>query len=195
MPRSYNSEKRKQLEDEMRERIVAATVKLHAEKGPMDTSYKDIAQKADVATPTVYKYFPNLSNLFFACTRHAAKQAPAQSEDDFNGLDSMRDRVAALVHMRCRAHAYFDPWLRWGGERVIPEVVSLLQDDSAMTRKLILKALFPVYPQGKVPKEIMRMTLMLVGYHAWANLQAEVNISQKQIETYLVNSICKLIEQ
>jgi len=195
MPRSYNSEKRKQLEGEMREKIVAATVKLHAEKGPIETSYKDIALRADVAKPTVYKYFPNISNLFLACTRHAAKRAPAQSEEDFNGLSSLHDRVAALVHMRCRAHAYFDPWLRWGGERVIPEMVSLMQEDSTMARKLIQRALSPAYPKGNVPKEIMSMTQMLVGYHAWANLQAEGGITQKQIEAYLVNTICKLIEQ
>ncbi len=193
MPRSYNSEKRKQLEGEMRQKIVKATVKLHAEKGPAATSYKDIAKKADVAIPTVYKHFPELGGLFYACTRHAAMQAPAQSEDVFSGLSSLRERVAALVHMRCKAHAYFDPWLRWGGERVIPEVISLLQEDNAMARKLIVKSLSPAYPKGNVPKEIMSMTLILIGYHTWANLQAEGGITQKQIETYLTNSICKLI--
>jgi AcrR family transcriptional regulator len=193
VPRSYNSEKRKQLESEMRQKIVKATVKLHAEKGPAATSYKDIAKKADVAIPTVYKHFPDLGGLFYACTRHAAMQAPAQSEDAFSGLSPLRERVAELVHMRCKAHAYFDPWLRWGGERVIPEVISLLQEDSAMARKLIVKALSPAYPKGSVPKEIMSMTLMLIGYHAWASLQAESGVTQKQIEAYLTNSICKLV--
>ena len=69
MPRSYNSEKRKQLENELRQRIVEATVALHAEKGASATSYKDIAKRADVAIPTVYKNFPDLSGLFYACTR------------------------------------------------------------------------------------------------------------------------------
>lgn len=193
MPRSYNSEKRKQLENEMRQRIVKATVKLHADKGAAATSYKDIAKKADVAIPTVYKHFPELSNLLYACTRHAAMLAPVQSEDAFTGIPSLRERVAALVHMRCKAHAYFHPWLRWGGERVIPEVISLLQDDGVMARNLILKAFSPAYPKGNAPKEIMSMTLVLIGYHTWASLHANGGITQKQIETYLTNSICKLI--
>lgn len=195
MPRKYNSEKRKQLESKLRQRIVEATVALHAEKGPFATSYKDIATKADVAVPTVYKNFPDLSALFFACTRHAAAQAPSQSEEMFAGISGWRKRVAVLVRARCKVHAYFDPWLKWGGDRVVPEVISLLQEDREMTRKLIIKALSPVYVSGKVPREIMSMGLLLLGYQSWANLHIQSGITQKQIETYLTNTICKLVEK
>jgi AcrR family transcriptional regulator len=194
MPRNYNSEKRKQLESELRQRIVEATVALHAEKGPVETSYRDIAQKADVSIPTVYKNFPDLRGLFLACTRHAASMAPEQSEEMFAGLESLRERIAALVHARCKAHLYFDPWFRWGGERVVPEIISLLQEDGVISRRLIRKALLPAYPNGRPPREIMSMTLLLLGYQAWAGLQTQGGISQKQIEAYLTNSICRLAE-
>jgi AcrR family transcriptional regulator len=194
MPRSYNSEKRKQLENELRQRIVEATVALHAEKGASATSYKDIAKRADVAIPTVYKNFPDLSGLFYACTRHAAALAPAQSEEMFITASSLHQRVAALVHIRCRVHAYFDPWLKWGGDRVMPEVISLLKEDDAQTRRLIRKAFAPAYAHGKIPKELLTMSLLLLNYHTWASLHTQRKITQKQIETYITNSIYKLIK-
>lgn len=194
MPRSYNSEKRKQLENELRQRIVEATVALHAEKGVTSTSYQDIAKRADVAIPTVYKKFPDASGLLYACTRHAAMRAPVQSEEIFTGKTSLRQRVAALVHTRCKVHAYFNPWLKWGGDRVMPEVISLLKEDITQTKRLILAAFAPAYATGKIPKELLSMSLLLLNYHTWASLQAQGKITQKQIEMYITNSICKLIE-
>ena len=195
MPRKYNSEKRKLLESQLRQRIVEATVALHAEKGPFATSYKDIAQRADVAVPTVYKNFPDLNALFFACTRHAAAQAPSQSEEVFAGVEDWRKRVAVLVRVRCKVHAYFDPWMKWGGDRVVPEVISLLQQDRDIARKLITRALSPAYASGKVPKEVMSMALLLLGYQSWVTLHIQSGITQKQVEIYLTNTICKLVEK
>jgi AcrR family transcriptional regulator len=195
MPRSYNSEKRKQLENELRQRIVEATAALHAEKGVNSTTYKDIAKRADVAIPTVYKKFPDLNSLFYACTRHAAALAPIQSEEMFAVATSLRQRVGVLVHTRCKVHAYFDPWLKWGGERMIPEVISLLMEDRAQTKKLILTAFAPAYGKGKIPKEVLTMSLLLLNYHTWASLQTEGEATQRQIEAYITNSICKLIEK
>ncbi len=60
-------EKRKAVVEETRQRIVEATLALHSEKGMFDTSYKDIAERADVSVATVYKHFPSLNELVPAC--------------------------------------------------------------------------------------------------------------------------------
>ena len=40
--------------EETRRRIVEATLALHTEKGMFDTSWRDIARRADVSAATVY---------------------------------------------------------------------------------------------------------------------------------------------
>ncbi|MBA2520575.1 MAG: TetR/AcrR family transcriptional regulator, partial [Chloroflexia bacterium] len=50
-----------------RRRIVEATLALHSAKGVFDTTWKDIAQRADVSVATVYKHFPSLDELVPAC--------------------------------------------------------------------------------------------------------------------------------
>ncbi len=50
-------------------RIVAAAIGLHAERGVVDTSWQDIAERADVSPVTVYRHFRSLSELIPACAR------------------------------------------------------------------------------------------------------------------------------
>lgn len=195
IPRRYNSETRRQRQEELRQRIVKATVFLHAEKGAASTTYKDIAEKADVAIPSVYKHFPDLSSLFMACTRHAASLAPVQSEAMLTASSTLRQRVAVLAEMRCEGHAYFHPWLKWGGDRVIPEVVSLMAEDATRTEGLIKIALSPAYGGKRVPKEMLSIVLLLLSYHSWASLRLERGCSQQEIAKYVTHAICKLVEK
>jgi len=194
MPRRYRSTIRKRRQEELCQRIVEATVFLHAEKGIAETTYKDIAQKADVAIPSVYKYFPDLSRLLTACTKHAAALAPVQSEEALTACPTLKKRVAALVDMRCQGHAYFHPWLKWGGERVMPEIRSLLEEDARRTERLTIIALSPAYVAKRIPKEIMGLVLVLLSYHTWASLRFDRGCTQQEAVNWLARAICKLGE-
>jgi AcrR family transcriptional regulator len=66
-PRAYDMSTRARAREETRRRIVAATIELHTEKGILGTSWKDIAERADVAIGTVYNHFPSLDELVPAC--------------------------------------------------------------------------------------------------------------------------------
>ena len=68
--RKYKQKARAVKADETRSRIVAATVKLHEEFGPAQTSIKSIAEEAGVQRLTVYRHFPDDESLFQACTSH-----------------------------------------------------------------------------------------------------------------------------
>ena len=59
--------KRAMLVDETRRRILEATVELHGERGIFGTSWRDIAERADVSVATVYKHFPGIDELVPAC--------------------------------------------------------------------------------------------------------------------------------
>jgi AcrR family transcriptional regulator len=69
-PRKYELKKRAERQDETRQRIVEATVALHEELGPAQTSISAIAERAGVGRPTVYRHFPDERSLFTACTTH-----------------------------------------------------------------------------------------------------------------------------
>ena len=52
-PRKYSMDKRKAAVEETRQRILEATLALHAEKGIFGTSWQDIAKRADVSVATL----------------------------------------------------------------------------------------------------------------------------------------------
>ena len=56
--------------NETRERITAATARLHTSIGPANTSVAAIAEEADVTRLTVYRHFPDPDVLFEACRAH-----------------------------------------------------------------------------------------------------------------------------
>ena len=66
-PRRYDMSNRSKARDESRQRILDATIQLHTERGILGTSWRDIAERADVAVTTVYNHFPSLDELVPAC--------------------------------------------------------------------------------------------------------------------------------
>src|SRR5215472_12446816 len=113
-PRRYRIEGRLKAMEETRRRILEATVALHAEQGVLATTYAQIAARADVAIPTVYKHFPDLPRLVAACTCHVGALAPAMDPEMFEPGSALEARIAALVAAAFALHRFQAPWLRHG---------------------------------------------------------------------------------
>ena len=81
-PRSYDMSRRSAARAETRRRIVEATAKLHGERGVLGTSWRDIAQEADVSIATVYAHFPSLDELLPACGQLVMERVRPPKADD-----------------------------------------------------------------------------------------------------------------
>src|ERR687890_883061 len=100
-PRKYSMDKRKAAVEETRQRILEATLALHAEKGIFGTSWQDIAKRADVSVGTVYKHFPSLEELVPACGElmYAITRPPSLEDAPriFAEATSLDERLGRLV--------------------------------------------------------------------------------------------------
>ena len=105
MPRPYSMANRVQAVEETRRRIVEATVRLHAEKGVLDTSIADIAARADVAIGTVYRHFQTIEDLVVACGRAVLDLASPPKPELLARLDSLEDRVLCLFESYCDVYS------------------------------------------------------------------------------------------
>lgn len=77
--RSYHLKKRAERQAETRLRIAEATAALHREIGPAATNISAIAERAGVERLTVYRHFPDESELFRAC-QHVFRTAHPRPE-------------------------------------------------------------------------------------------------------------------
>jgi len=97
--RKYDMTARAEQREATRDRIVAATVALHREKGPARTTIADIARRAGVQRLTVYNAFPTANDLFGACQQRFMGDnplpdlAPAAGVDPWKGLESALRKI------------------------------------------------------------------------------------------------------
>ena len=114
-PRKYNKSKRDASSEAIRQRILESTLALHSKKGIFGTSWKDIAQHADVSLATVYNYFPSLDELVPACGElmYAIAQPPSLDDADaiFAGAKTLEARVAQLLKTLLDFYERGEPYL------------------------------------------------------------------------------------
>jgi AcrR family transcriptional regulator len=102
--RAYRKRLRAEHEAETRERIAAATARLHQTVGPARTTVSGVAREAGVQRATVYRHFPTEESLYDACTAHYYARHP---RPDVGAWETVRDPEARLRRALTEVYAYF----------------------------------------------------------------------------------------
>ena len=150
-PRKYSMDKRKAAAEETRQRILEATLALHSEKGIFGTSWKDIAERADVSVNTVYKHFPSLDELVPACGElmYAITRPPSLEDAPriFAGASSLEERLERLIEELFGFYERGAPYIETDfQERRLPEVQEWEAYMRATIAGLVREALLPAGP-------------------------------------------------
>jgi AcrR family transcriptional regulator len=152
-------EKRKAAVEETRQRIVEATLALPSEKGMFDTSWKDIAERADVSVATVYKHFPSLDELVPACgALIMAITAPPSLEDAtriFRDAQVLEERIGHLISKMLDFYERGEPYMEVGAkERQLPAVREWEAGMRAVREGLAREALRPIQPDERMIRAV-----------------------------------------
>ena len=108
-PRQYDMSSRDLAREATRRRILEATLSLHTEKGIFGTSWKDIAERADVSIGTVYRHFPSLAELVPACGELLFERTSPPSPDDaVEVIGDTADPVARLEIAGTALFAFYE---------------------------------------------------------------------------------------
>jgi AcrR family transcriptional regulator len=95
--RKYELKARAEKQRLTRERIVEATMELHREVGPAQTTISEIARRAGVQRLTVYNHFPEDIDLFAACQGHWMGLHPLPDLSAALSLPDPAERVRACL--------------------------------------------------------------------------------------------------
>lgn len=190
--RSYSIDKRRQLQSETRARIAAAAAELHAVKGGVATSYAEIAQRAGVSLPTVYNHFPSLGELIKACTSHVAARAPMPAVDRILEAADLQAAAELLVADMDKLNAYFEPWMAWREERVVPA----LDEVTARGRKqqtAMLAELLSKHPVSADPHELAPVWETLLGFDVWHRMVREHKLPRTKVRAILLQLLLAVV--
>jgi AcrR family transcriptional regulator len=86
--------------EETRRRILAAALDLFQERGFAETTMRDIARKADVATGAAYYYFPSKEAIVMAFYWQTHFETDAAVERKLKGIRDLQDRVRTLIELK-----------------------------------------------------------------------------------------------
>lgn len=143
--RSYRLGKRGQSAQDTRRRIVEATYALHAEQGVVATSMKQIAERAGVATGTVYHHFPEYSDAIDACGAHFAELSPMPAVSLFDGHATPAGRLHALALAWFTHYAGMPGWARLHAERDrVPQIDAQVRAQQDRRMAQLREALRPL---------------------------------------------------
>lgn len=109
-PRPYNQHLRAERAADTRRRIIDATHHLHVEKGVAATSFRDIAQRADVGIGTVYHHFPTYEDVIAACGRYTLELVEPPRPELLEGYHDPKTRIRILVAEIFNLHKR-TPWM------------------------------------------------------------------------------------
>jgi AcrR family transcriptional regulator len=105
--RKYTLRKRAAQQDETRLRIVEATMALHEELGPRQTTISAIAERAGVQRLTVYRHFGDEATLFQACTACWLERHPPPPPPPPATMAAAPDAPSAEAATREGLHALY----------------------------------------------------------------------------------------
>lgn len=74
-----------------------ATFEVHGEKGIADTTFRDIAERADVSLATVYRHFPTYDTVVEACGELSRSMLPPLDPALFDSVNDLRTRLKILT--------------------------------------------------------------------------------------------------
>src|SRR5438105_1656564 len=86
--------------EETRERIVDAALELFREKGFDETTMRDIAASADVATGAAYYYFRSKEELVMAFYARTSEEARVLVPQVLDQSKELRKRLRALIDLK-----------------------------------------------------------------------------------------------
>ncbi len=175
--RPYRLKKRAESQAETRQKIVDATIRLHQERGAVNTTMADIARLAGVGKVTVYRHFADLASLFGACSSHYFRTHPFPDPEEWRAIS---DPFGRLRHGLSEAYAYHD-----ATEAMMNRAFSEVRGHPIMTpyhdhwRRAAGILLEPFLPRSD-EKALLAGLVLAIGYENWRVLCRDQDLSRDE---------------
>jgi AcrR family transcriptional regulator len=122
MPRRYTLQRRAELKDDNRARILAAAVSIFRDRGMGAASTLAIAKAADVSPGTVRNHFPDRDDLASAVFEQALGELRPPDPGIFDRATGARDRMTRLATELAAFYERSEPW--WRAYEREPELIN-----------------------------------------------------------------------
>ena len=181
--RKYELKARAAAQEETRRRITEATVGLHLEVGPANTTISEVAKRAGVQRLTVYNNFPDEASLLGACSAHWVTQHPPPDPATWASIrDPVRRARAALTAI----YRYYRETETMSANvlrdaKTMPALAAILEQTRDVFVRAVRDDLASAWERGGPPNPALRAALALaLRFDTWQALAREENMGDEQ---------------
>jgi AcrR family transcriptional regulator len=172
--RKYELKARAEAQEETRRRITEATVGLHLEVGPAQTTISEIAKRAGVQRLTVYNNFPDERDLLGACSAHYADMHPPPDPAAWSAVADPAERTRAAL---LAIYGYYRETEPMTGKvmrdaQVMPALASLLESGYRPFMQTLRDDLSAALG-GPDDARLKAAIALAMRFEAWSTLAAE----------------------
>src|SRR3954468_18639796 len=181
--RKYELKGRAEAQEETRRRITQATVGLHLEVGPAQTTISEVAKRAGVQRLTVYNNFPDEASLLGACAAHYNGTHPPPDPSSWAGSrDPGRRTRTALTAV----YAYYretEPMTAnvMRDAQVMPTLASIVNAAYIPYITAVRDDLAAAWERGGQPNARLRAALTLaLRFETWSALARDEGMADHE---------------
>src|SRR3954462_6513345 len=187
--RKYELKARAEAQEETRRRITEATVGLHIEVGPAQTTISEVAKRAGVQRLTVYNNFPDEASLLGACAAHYNGEHPPPAPSSWSGVrDPARRARAALAAI----YGYYRETEPMTGKvrrdaKVMPPLASIVNAAYIPYVMAVRDDLASAWERGGPPSPGLRAALGLaLRFETWSALARDEGMGDEDAAALMV---------
>ena len=169
-PRNYRQTKRRAMTELTQQRIIEATVALHAEKGIVATTVTDIAQRADVGVGTIYYHYPTYDDIVRACGAHVRAVTRPPQPAALDGVEPFERRIECLVQ---ELFAYYERYPSFERGRCDQDKLPVLAEAVARREQALRTFVQEAYKSVRHNQKYVRMTLALTDFAVYRALTGQ----------------------
>ena len=180
--RRYTLRQRAEAQQATRARIVEATMALHEQLGPAQTTISAIAERAGVQRLTVYRHFPDDAALFQACTSTWIERHPPPDPAAWAGIPDASARLQAALNAVYRYYrATQRMWaVSFRDEAEVPALRGPMQAFRTYLDTIRADLLAALAPPPDEPARMVRSTLgHALSFQAWASLAKQEGLDDE----------------
>jgi AcrR family transcriptional regulator len=191
MTRKYEMKRRAERMEETRRRITEAAVELHETVGPARTTVSAVAEKAGVQRHTYYAHFPEIEDLYRACTAHYLERHPLPEPSPWAEIadaeERMRRGLSEVYAYYSSTEAMMANVLRDGqlDPRGQESMVMLYQHWSKM-RDTIAEAF---RASGERREELLGAVALALDFQTWRTLVRQHGLDQDRAVGLMVGMV------
>lgn len=188
--------RRAERQRETHRRITEAAVELHKTVGPARTTVSAIAEKAGVQRHTCYAHFPDLKDLYQACTAHYLEQNPLPEPPFWADVADAEERLRVALS---EVYAYYA-----GNEAMLANVLRDAQLDPVGQESMVSfyrywesmrDALTDAFGTRGDRREVLRGAIALaLDFQTWRTSVRQQGLDQDRASELLVGMVRCLMQ-